>query len=281
MVLEHKERQTQADFYEISGAIDIPGSVALNARQPSLAAVADSTAAQASTPPDKQPAQANAASETSGSASRTEISSPKKTQVAHASAGTEVELDKCGATGVDRNSGVQASPMAAQDGESVQHSSTPPSAAPFAACELATLQQLLRTKSGNMALVSDVDEQLLLNISFKQPVRVTSFSILASTPPTGFSTNCDEDDSVSGPMLVKVYCNKNCLNFCGVADEACEFSVMLSHEDVLRERRIALPGSKFQMCTSMQIFVQENLGGSAYTFLNKLALFGIAHKRYS
>lgn len=172
-----KERQAQADFYEIGNAIDIPGSVALNARQPSPAGAAGSTAAQAPIAPDKIPVQASAPSKNSSSVSRTEGSSSKETQVAPVSAGKEVELNRRGETGADQSSsaadpGAQGSSKEGEDGKSVQHAGGSPSAAPSAPCEVATLQQLLRTKIGNLALVSDVDEQLLLNISFKQPVRV-------------------------------------------------------------------------------------------------------------
>lgn len=38
--------------------------------------------------------------------------------------------------------------------------------------EFATLQQVLEANPRDVALVSDVDDQLLLKINFKQPVRV-------------------------------------------------------------------------------------------------------------
>ncbi|OEH78255.1 hypothetical protein cyc_00731 [Cyclospora cayetanensis] len=113
--------------------------------------------------------------------------------------------------------------------------------------EIATLHQILRMKESNLALVSDVDEQLLLNISFKQPIRLAAFSVLASTAPAGFRTDEDDGDSVSAPRLVKVYCNKNTLNFCGVVDEACAFSVLLTPEDVQKERRVTLPELRTQV----------------------------------
>lgn len=273
---ESGDRQSQADFCEICDAIDVLGSVALNARQPPQSTATGSARQIGSASLERR---ATSSSATAGTTSN----DPQEVKSSAGADGTvqeqaeknvekPSELETCGAEGTSE---------ASKQGNKCVSSVVSSSATPVPACEVATLQQLLQAKSSHVALVSDVDEQLLLNISFKQPVRLTSFSILASTPPADFSSNVDEDDSVSGPMLVKVYCNKSSLNFCGVADEACAFSVMLNPDDVLRERRIALPGSRFQMCSSVQLFIQENLAGSTYTFINKLALFGVVHKRYS
>ncbi|KAL8433030.1 hypothetical protein ACSSS7_004170 [Eimeria intestinalis] len=266
MGMESRDRQGHGELCDIYEFIDVASSLALDARQPPpqpAAAITgpggDSSAPPAAAPANEAPLTAN------------EPGEPGKAPTEGSAAGAQ--------KGEPSAEGGEAGSQA--EDRSTQTPGPSPAAAPAATCEVSTLQQLLQNKVKRLALVSDVDEQLLLNISFKQPVRLTAFSMLASTPPAGFSANADEEDSVSGPMLVKVFCNKSSLNFCGVADEACAFSVMLSAEDVLQERRIALPGSKFQMCRSVQLFVQENQERSSFTFINRLALYGVAHKRYS
>ncbi|CDI75149.1 hypothetical protein, conserved [Eimeria praecox] len=275
-----QDRLSQSEFTEIHDALDITGSVALNVRQPVGAQTA--------------PRAASAAASGSADAGHTAQPDVLKTTGEQnpstcADANTEEEPKPTGEVGpetqetkgqpterkeADKEGGTQPSTLAATAAPCV-------AAVPAPGAEVATLQQILRTKDCNLALVSDVDEQLLLNISFKQPIRLASFSILATTPPQGFPTEADAEDSVSAPMVVKVYCNKSTLNFCGVVDEVCAFSVSLKPEDVLTGRRIALPGSKFHMCSSAQFFIQENQAGASYTFLNRLVFYGVAHKRYS
>ncbi|KAL8448160.1 hypothetical protein Emed_003973 [Eimeria media] len=282
--MDSRDRQGQPEHCDIYDYIDVVGSLALNARQPQPQAAATSTTAGKSTTTETggEPSAPPAAPASEAPPTATEAEEPVKASAEESSAGEQKE-DSDAADKTTRSAeGGHTEPQAEGRGSQTPGASPAAAAAPTTAtCEVATLQQLLQNKMNSLALVSDVDEQLLLNISFKQPVRLTAFSMLASTPPAGFSVSADAEDSVSGPMLVKVFCNKSSLNFCGVADEACAFSVMLSAEDILQERRIALPGSKFQMCSSVQLFVQENQEGSSYTFINRLALFGVAHKRYS
>lgn len=289
MAIEARDRQGQVDLCETCEAIDLVGSVALNARQPGPLPVSASQTVHPSASPETtvvsvslsvtsgadgaaqsgQDKSSVGGSEIAATQQTQEAAPDKITPAAEPPSKDDPEIPEGGTVGSDGATDCNA----AQD-------ASPPSAAHAAICQVASLQQLLRAKNLNLALVSDVDEQLLLNISFKQPVRLTAFAVCASAPPSGFATSVDEEDSVSGPMLVKVYSNKGSLNFCGVVEEACAFSVSLSDEDVLQGRRIALPGSKFQMCSSVQFFIQENLSGTAYTFLNKLALYGVVHKQY-
>ncbi|KAL8455307.1 hypothetical protein Emag_000891 [Eimeria magna] len=279
--MESRDRQGQPELCDIYDYIDVVGSLALNARQPlPQPAAASTTANRPATTGTEGESSAPPAAPASESPPTANVPvEPPKTSAEESTAGAQKEDSGTADKTTRSDEGGQSGPQAEARGS--QTPGVPAAAALTATCEVATLQQLLQNKLNSLALVSDVDEQLLLNVSFKQPVRLTAFSMLASTPPAGFSASADAEDSVSGPMLVKVFCNKSSLNFCGVADEACAFSVMLSAEDISQERRIALPGSKFQMCSSVQLFVQENQEGSSYTFINRLALFGVAHKRYS
>lgn len=172
MVLEPRDRQGLVEFCEICDALDVVGSVALNARQPAPSAAGGTGIAQVSAPSEKQP-------DSAGTADAARGTSPKASLEANASPSAELSVHKqAGETGRDRaadakGSAVERTPEAANDGGSSQLPVDSAPASLTSACEVATLQQVLRTKGCNLALVSDVDEQLLLNISFKQPVRVS------------------------------------------------------------------------------------------------------------
>ncbi|XP_026193694.1 uncharacterized protein LOC34617853 [Cyclospora cayetanensis] len=272
MGLESLERLQQVEFSDIREALDLGDCFALNARQPSLHLHSRSESATSPAAFEKEP-EAGAAGAKDGEQPATANMDKTSKETAEANCEKERSL------GED----VKKSEVAGN-----ASCSRPSTVLPFGVgasakkgSEIATLHQILRMKESNLALVSDVDEQLLLNISFKQPIRLAAFSVLASTAPAGFRTDEDDGDSVSAPRLVKVYCNKNTLNFCGVVDEACAFSVLLTPEDVQKERRVTLPGSKFHMCSSAQFFLQENQAGTAYTFLNRVRFYGVVHKRYS
>ncbi|CDJ62342.1 hypothetical protein, conserved [Eimeria necatrix] len=278
MGLEPRDLHNKSEFTEIWDALDLTSSVALNARQPAPSASRPSAAASAAAAAPGQGRDTAADAEGAAASDLPAVSAPTGDAGPPAS-----EAGLSGAEAVAANTGSSNAleqAGASRAAEDLQADAAA-SAAPAATAEIATLQQILRTREGNLALVSDVDEQLLINVCFKQPIRLASFSIIASTPPAGFPTNSDEEDSVAAPMLVKVYCNKSAINFCGVFDEACAFSVQLTAEDVISGRRIALPGSKFHMCSSAQLFVQENQTGATYTYLNRLNFYGVAHKRYS
>lgn len=80
--------------------------------------------------------------------------------------------------------------------------------------------------------------------------------------------------------MVQIFCNKPSLDFSSISEEAYAISLNMSSKDLEEQRRVPLPGSKFQMCSSVHFFIEENQAGSLYTFLNRLSLYGFVHKRY-
>ena len=207
-----QDRMSQAEFNEIIDALDISGSIGLNARQPSSAHAATSRESVAA-PAAAAPATAGAQYAAQQSASSDVVKAQREQDTASASASANPEEESASTaaaaaeTPTTEKQQAEGTQEGKKDGEGQpsKDNSTPSTAGAVAAAaaasaaapaapgaEVATLQQILRVKDCNLALVSDVDEQLLLNISFKQPVRVNS-KALNSKPSQNLnpkSLNC-------------------------------------------------------------------------------------------
>ncbi|KAL0057589.1 hypothetical protein AAF712_013410 [Marasmius tenuissimus] len=122
----------------------------------------------------------------------------------------------------------------------------------------------LNTNSGNW-LQSDADEQLLLNVTFNQTVRVKSIIIK--------STN-----TAKAPKLIKLAVNRPSIGFEDVQD-ATEPGVAqvfeLSEDDVKEGKPIALRFVRFQAVNSLHIFVANNHGDEEETVINGIDVIGM------
>ncbi|KAJ7702480.1 DUF1000-domain-containing protein [Mycena rosella] len=122
-------------------------------------------------------------------------------------------------------------------------------------------------------LLSDADEQLLLNIPassrafwrFNQSVRVRSIVIKSSA-------------GAQAPKGVKLLVNRPSIGFEDVED-AVEPEVAqileISEEDVKEGRPIALRFVRFQAVTSLHIFVVSNQGGAEETRIDSVDVLGV------
>ncbi|KAJ6606667.1 PITH domain-containing protein [Mycena vulgaris] len=114
-------------------------------------------------------------------------------------------------------------------------------------------------------LLSDADEQLLLNIPFNQSVRVRSIVIKSSVGP-------------QAPKRVKLLVNRPSIGFEDV-EEAEEPEVAqiidLDEEDVKAGRPVALRFVRFQAVTSLHIFVVSNQGGADETRIDAVDVLGV------
>ncbi|KAF7796793.1 hypothetical protein EIP86_007977 [Pleurotus ostreatoroseus] len=130
-----------------------------------------------------------------------------------------------------------------------------------------TLKNILASKSLNTSssyLLSDVDEQLLLNISFNQIVRIRSI-VLKSTV------------SDQQPRLIKLFINRPTLGFSDVEDakepDAAQI-IELTEEQVTQGKRIPLRYVRFQSVNSLHIFVATN-AGDEQTRIDAVDVFGV------
>jgi len=128
------------------------------------------------------------------------------------------------------------------------------------------LKSLLTSKSATSSdyLLSDTDEQLLLNIPFNQTVRIRAIALKTSNVP-------------QGPRCIKLLINRPSLAFDDVedADEIQFAQVLEVTEDQLKEgQRIPLRFVKFQTVNSLHMFVASNQGGEDETRIDSLDIFG-------
>jgi hypothetical protein len=131
-----------------------------------------------------------------------------------------------------------------------------------------TLKSIVANKSFNTSgahLLSDADEQLLLNIPFNQKVRVRSIVIKCSNPD-------------QAPKEIKLMVNKPSLGFEDVedAEEPTVAQVLeLSPEDVKEGKRVQLRYVRFQAVGSLHIFVASNHGEEDETRIDAIDIIGI------
>jgi len=131
-----------------------------------------------------------------------------------------------------------------------------------------TFKSIVSSKSRNVTssyLLSDADEQLLLNIYFNQAVRVRSIFLQ--------SRNAEQ-----APKEIKLFINRPSLGFEDVEDasEPDAAQVLeLSREDVVEEgKRIFLRFVRFQSVNSLHIFIKSNQGEGDESRLDVLEIFG-------
>lgn len=172
MGLEPRDLHNQSEFTEIWDALDLTSSVALNARQPAPSASRPSAAASTAAAAPGQGRDTAADAEGAAACALPAVSRPTEdagppASEASLSGAADAVAANTGSTNALEQTGAS---RAAED----LQADAAASAVPAASAEIATLQQILRTREGNLALVSDVDEQLLINVCFKQPIRVSS-----------------------------------------------------------------------------------------------------------
>ncbi|KAJ3524258.1 hypothetical protein NM688_g8593 [Phlebia brevispora] len=130
-----------------------------------------------------------------------------------------------------------------------------------------TLKSIVADKrlntSSDAYLLSDVDEQLLLNIPFNQSVRIRSIVLKGSVP-------------AQQPRLIKLFINRPTLGFGDVEDamepEAAQV-IELTEEQVSQGKRIPLRFVRFQHVNSLHIFVGAN-GGDEQTRIDGIDVLG-------
>jgi len=109
---------------------------------------------------------------------------------------------------------------------------------------------------------SNVDEQLLLNIGFRERVKIKSIIIKAPA---------DREDEF--PQDVKLFINKR-LGFGDVESEKPAQTFELEPEDVAEGRELATNFVRFQSVTNLSVFVERNHGGADTTIINRIQIIG-------
>jgi len=120
-----------------------------------------------------------------------------------------------------------------------------------------------RTKNTSTGsyLQSDADEQLLLNVTFNQTVRIRSISIQAS-------------NVAQAPRKIKLLINRPSLGFDDVDDGEVAQEFELTEDQVREGKKIPLRYVRFQAVNTLHIFVESNQGGEDQTRIDAVDFFG-------
>ncbi|PVU98612.1 hypothetical protein BB559_001419 [Furculomyces boomerangus] len=117
--------------------------------------------------------------------------------------------------------------------------------------------------SNNTAIHSDVDEQILIHISFSQPVKLFAIKI---TPSKGHLEKA--------PKVVKLFTNRPYMGFEDTDSieptDTIEYTSEIYKGDGIIKARYV----RFQNVSKLSIFIQDNLEDDTETVLNKVTLIG-------
>lgn len=114
-------------------------------------------------------------------------------------------------------------------------------------------------------LMSDSDEQLMINIPFNQPVKIYSIRITSQDPK-------------KAPKTIKLYTNRASFGFTDVDSVPCQQEIVLNETNIdatSQSGAVQLKFLKFQMVTYLSIFVENNQGDEDTTRIDDIKIFGI------
>lgn len=121
------------------------------------------------------------------------------------------------------------------------------------------LQHALSNQGGYLA--SDCDEQLIIALEFRQPVKLHSIRVKAPAD--------------SGPKTVKLFINQpRTLDFDDAEGMKCVQDLELTAEDCDTGNVVPLRYVKFQNVQNVTIFVKDNQEGGEVTRIDSLKFFG-------
>jgi len=110
-------------------------------------------------------------------------------------------------------------------------------------------------------LESDCDEQLLLCLSFRRPVRLHSLKIRA--PRT-----------VMAPKTLKLYSNQSYMDFNNLNDKVPLEVIKLTPQHFEPNQIILLNSMKFTKVNSISLFIEDNQGGVNHTRIEEIQFIG-------
>eukprot|EP00658_Telonema_sp_P-2_P084361 TRINITY_DN934_c0_g1_i2.p1 TRINITY_DN934_c0_g1~~TRINITY_DN934_c0_g1_i2.p1 ORF type:complete len:135 (-),score=45.11 TRINITY_DN934_c0_g1_i2:402-806(-) len=110
---------------------------------------------------------------------------------------------------------------------------------------------------------SNTDEQLLVNIGFREKVKVFSLIIQGVE-------NFDDN----APLNVRIYTNKR-MGFMDVDDHKPEQELELSLEQAMYGQPIKLNFVRFQNVSSVSVFIETNQGMAESTMISRLVITGM------
>jgi len=126
-----------------------------------------------------------------------------------------------------------------------------------------TWEAMLKGGDDDQYCESNVDEQLLLNIGFREKVKIKGIVIKGAAGK--------EDEA---PSDIKLFVNAGALGFGDVDDKKPAQVIELSAEEVENGSVIDLQFVRFQNVQNISVFVERNHGDADTSILNRLQLIG-------
>jgi len=125
-----------------------------------------------------------------------------------------------------------------------------------------TWEAMLKSGDDDQYCESNVDEQLLLNVGFREKVKVKGIAIKGAAGK--------EDEA---PSDIKIFVNAGTLGFGDVEQKPAQI-IELSAEDVESGAVIDTNFVRFQNVQNMSIFVERNHGDADTSIVNRIQLIG-------
>ncbi|EMD34475.1 hypothetical protein CERSUDRAFT_67453 [Gelatoporia subvermispora B] len=129
-----------------------------------------------------------------------------------------------------------------------------------------TLKSIVSNRKRNTTaayLESDVDEQLLLSITFNQTVRIRALAL--HTKP---------EHAAQAPARIKLILNRPTLGFDDVDSSDIAQEIELTPEQVREGKPLPLRFVRFQAVNTLHIFVESNQDGEDQTRIDAIDIFG-------
>ncbi|KAL7069028.1 hypothetical protein ACR3K2_05610 [Cryptosporidium serpentis] len=130
------------------------------------------------------------------------------------------------------------------------------------------LKHIFNTENNLNPIYSDVDEQMMIKLSFEEVVSITQFGIKVFKQSNQGQVIC------SSPKLVKLYVNSPLSDFSEIEDMEPCFTINFKQDDTENCQMKILPGSKFYRVKHLTIFIQENQDNVDISFLNYVKIVG-------
>lgn len=129
-----------------------------------------------------------------------------------------------------------------------------------------TLRNLIK-RTG--PLVSDADEQLLLNIPLNQSTKIRAIR---------FGTR-DQDAATKAPKTVRLFVNRPTIGFDDADSLEPAQEVELNEQQASGKEAVQLRFVRFQNVNALSIFVKDNQGNEDVTRIDSFDLLGLASER--
>ncbi|KAH8740073.1 hypothetical protein FG386_000900 [Cryptosporidium ryanae] len=123
-------------------------------------------------------------------------------------------------------------------------------------------------------ICSDVDEQIIIKLTFLEPVTLSKFGIKTLEIEEYNNHEELEKCEFSMPKTVKLYTNLPLIDFNEIGDFIPAYSKCFEESDLKEFIEFNLPGSKFHRVKHLAVFIQDNHNNKERTYLNKISLVG-------